>query len=76
VGCHADAHEQAKWFGDDIAVKAHKYRHGLGLRGAAAAMRMLGAGKPPLHRFRLGLEYAGAPATFVSLDVCEVVGQT
>ena len=25
VGCHADAHEQAKWFGDDIAVKAMKY---------------------------------------------------
>ncbi len=58
VGCHADAHEQAKWFGDDIAVKAKKYQHGLGIRGAAAAMRMLGAGKPPLHRFRLGLEFA------------------
>jgi HD-GYP domain-containing protein (c-di-GMP phosphodiesterase class II) len=57
VGCHADAHEQAKWFGDDITVKAIKYRHGLGLRGAAAAMRMLGAGKPPLHRFRVGLAY-------------------
>src|ERR1022692_587554 len=25
VGCHSDAHEQAKWFGDDIAVKAAKY---------------------------------------------------
>jgi response regulator RpfG family c-di-GMP phosphodiesterase len=24
VGCHSDAHEQAKWFGDDIAVKAIK----------------------------------------------------
>ncbi|MBA3735591.1 MAG: hypothetical protein H0W90_10420 [Actinobacteria bacterium] len=22
VGCHSDAHEQAKWFGDDIAVKS------------------------------------------------------
>jgi hypothetical protein len=22
VGCHTDAHEQAKWFGDDIALKA------------------------------------------------------
>jgi hypothetical protein len=22
VGCHADAHEQAKWFGDDIALKS------------------------------------------------------
>jgi HD-GYP domain-containing protein (c-di-GMP phosphodiesterase class II) len=57
VGCHGDAHEQAKWFGDDIAVKAIKYRVGLGLRGAAAAMRMLGSGRKPLHRFRVGLEY-------------------
>ncbi len=22
VGCHTDAYEKAKWFGDDIAVKA------------------------------------------------------
>jgi hypothetical protein len=27
VGCHADAHEQAKWFGDDIALKATKFRY-------------------------------------------------
>src|SRR5512144_465961 len=25
VGCHTDAHEQAKWFGDDIALKSGKY---------------------------------------------------
>ena len=25
VGCHTDAHEQAYWFGDDIAMKATKY---------------------------------------------------
>ena len=59
VGCHSDAHEQAKWFGDDIALKAAKYDHPLrGPRSAAAAMRMLGAGNPPLHRFRVGLEFA------------------
>src|SRR6478609_2291405 len=29
VGCHSDAHEQAKWFGDDIAMKATKYDHPL-----------------------------------------------
>ena len=23
VGCHSDAHEQAKWFGDDIEMKSH-----------------------------------------------------
>src|SRR5436305_4763521 len=27
VGCHSDAHEQAKWFGDDIALKSQKYDH-------------------------------------------------
>jgi hypothetical protein len=37
VGCHTDAHEQAKWFGDDIALKADKYVYGLhGARSALA----------------------------------------
>src|SRR5436189_3681957 len=27
VGCHADAHEQAKWFGDDIALRSTKYEY-------------------------------------------------
>jgi hypothetical protein len=59
VGCHTDAHEQAKWFGDDIALKAGKYDHELrSVGGAAAGMRLLGAGNPPLHRFRIGLEFA------------------
>jgi HD-GYP domain-containing protein (c-di-GMP phosphodiesterase class II) len=55
VGCHSDAHEQAKWFGDDIAMKSGKYESS-GLRGAAAMLRMVGAGKPPLHRVRIGLD--------------------
>jgi len=59
VGCHADAHEQAKWFGDDIKLKSGKYSHELGsVRGALATMRLIGAGNPPLHRFRVGLEFA------------------
>src|SRR5262245_34067528 len=59
VGCHTDAHEQAKWFGDDIALKSDKYEYEFrSLRGAAAAVRRLGAGRPPLHRFRVGLEFA------------------
>jgi HD-GYP domain-containing protein (c-di-GMP phosphodiesterase class II) len=58
VGCHSDAHEQAKWFGDDIALKATKYDHDIGSPRAAAAMiRRIGAGNPPLHRFRVGLEF-------------------
>ena len=56
VGCHSDAHEQAKWFGDDIALKSAKYDHEI--RGACAArwppIRLVGAGNPPLHRFRVG----------------------
>jgi HD-GYP domain-containing protein (c-di-GMP phosphodiesterase class II) len=59
VGCHSDAHEQARWFGDDIAMKATKYDHELGgVGGALAMMRMLGRGNPPLHRFRVGVEFA------------------
>jgi HD-GYP domain-containing protein (c-di-GMP phosphodiesterase class II) len=59
VGCHTDAHEQAKWFGDDIACKAVKYDHDpRSLKMAATGMKQLGAGLGPLHRFRLGLEFA------------------
>src|SRR6202046_580209 len=59
VGCHADAHEQAKWFGDDITLKSGKYAHEFGsVRGVLATMRVGGAGNPPLHRFRVGLEFA------------------
>jgi HD-GYP domain-containing protein (c-di-GMP phosphodiesterase class II) len=59
VGCHSDAHEQAKWFGDDIRLKSGKYVHELGsLRGVLSTMRLIGAGNPPLHRVRVGLEFA------------------
>ena len=59
VGCHTDAHEQAKWFGDDIALKSVKYDHDpKSLRMATTGIRQLGAGSPPLHRFRLGLAFA------------------
>ena len=59
VGCHSDAHEQAKWFGDDIALKAAKYEYELGsVSGALAMMRRVGSGNPPLHRFRVAVEFA------------------
>jgi HD-GYP domain-containing protein (c-di-GMP phosphodiesterase class II) len=58
VGCHTDAHEQAKWFGDDIAMKSAKYEHEFGIGGAVAMLRKIGSGNPPLHRFRVGLEFA------------------
>jgi hypothetical protein len=59
VGCHTDAHEQAKWFGDDIALKADKYAYEQrSVQAVLATMRKLGAGNPPLHRVRTGLEFA------------------
>jgi HD-GYP domain-containing protein (c-di-GMP phosphodiesterase class II) len=59
VGCHADAHEQAKWFGDDIALKSGKYDYDFrSLRATAAMLSLVGSGNPPLHRFRVGLEFA------------------
>jgi HD-GYP domain-containing protein (c-di-GMP phosphodiesterase class II) len=57
VGCHSDAHEQAKWFSDDIDFKRGKYSLEGGFADAVAAMRLFGAGQPVLHRFRLGLEF-------------------
>jgi hypothetical protein len=45
VACHSDAHEQAKWFGDDIAFKGTKYEHEQrSLAAAAATMRLVGSG--------------------------------
>jgi len=58
VGCHSDAHEQAKWFGDDIVLKSGKYAHEFrSLSAATATLRLVGSGNPPLHRFRVGLEF-------------------
>src|SRR6476659_899750 len=43
VGCHTDAHEQAKWFGDDIAMKSGKYDYEFrSVRGAVAGVRQIG----------------------------------
>jgi HD-GYP domain-containing protein (c-di-GMP phosphodiesterase class II) len=53
VGCHTDAYEQAKWFGDDIALKAAKYDG-----GTLGMLRLLGSGRTPLDRLRTGLEFA------------------
>src|SRR3954463_8416186 len=59
VACHSDAHEQAKWFGDDIALKSGKYDHEFHSIGAAVAgLRRLGSGNAPSVRFRVALEFA------------------
>ena len=59
VGCHTDAHEQAKWFGDDLSLKSTKYTLPLhGVKPAVEGMRRLGAGHPLVQRFRIGIEFA------------------
>lgn len=59
VGCHTDAHEQARWFGDDIALKATKYDYEPFSAGDMAAMlRMLGSGGTRAHRARVLFDFA------------------
>ena len=58
IGCHTDAHEQAKWFGDDIAIKAMKYEHELrSVANMVSSLRYLGYGNAPLYRLRVGVEF-------------------
>ncbi|WP_269445193.1 HD domain-containing phosphohydrolase [Jatrophihabitans cynanchi] len=60
VGCHVDAYEQAKWFGDDLALKADFRR--VDFAGARAqklfVLRHLGAGESALRRAGVGLGFA------------------
>jgi HD-GYP domain-containing protein (c-di-GMP phosphodiesterase class II)/DNA-binding CsgD family transcriptional regulator len=59
VGCHTDAHEQAKWFGDDIALKLTKYQYEpRSFREAVAMIRRFGAGRTPVDRVRTGVDFA------------------
>ena len=59
VGCHTDAHEQARWFGDDIALKASKYEYEpFSARDVAAMLRLLGSGSTPAHRVRVAFDFA------------------
>jgi HD-GYP domain-containing protein (c-di-GMP phosphodiesterase class II) len=59
VGCHTDAHEQAYWFGDDIAMKSTKYDHEpFSVGDVATMLRLLGSGATPLHRMRVAFDFA------------------
>ena len=57
VGCHVDAYEQAKWFGDDLAFKSDfpLVDH----PGTGFVLKHLGAGRPFLDRARLGVTFLG-----------------
>ena len=57
VGCHSDAHEQAKWFGDDISIKAIKYDHEpRSLAMSFAGSRRGRASRPATARGPAGLD--------------------
>jgi HD-GYP domain-containing protein (c-di-GMP phosphodiesterase class II) len=58
VGCHTDAYEQAKWFGDDIAIKADAFH--VADPGPRFLLNHLGVGKPLFERARLGVAFIGA----------------
>jgi HD-GYP domain-containing protein (c-di-GMP phosphodiesterase class II)/DNA-binding CsgD family transcriptional regulator len=58
VGCHIDAYEQAKWFGDDLALKGDfRLRDMTGMAPLAFMASHLGAGKPLLERARMGAKF-------------------
>ena len=57
VGCHVDAYEQAKWFGDDLAFKSDFPK--VDGPGVGFVLRHLGAGRPALDRARLGVAFLG-----------------
>lgn len=60
VGCHIDAYEQAKWFGDDLALKGEFRRvDPVGLRPLGYLVTHVGAG-------RRGLDRAGVAMRFVA----------
>jgi putative nucleotidyltransferase with HDIG domain len=61
VGCHVDAYEQAKWFGDDTAFKGESRRVDMGRPVPATAfiLRHLGADRSPVERVRTQMAFIG-----------------
>ena len=60
VGCHIDAYEQAKWFGDDMALKNDARQVDMaGVAARAFVVSHVGAGRPLMERARLGVEFVG-----------------
>jgi HD-GYP domain-containing protein (c-di-GMP phosphodiesterase class II) len=63
VGCHTDAYEQAKWFGDDMTLKsdAH-YAYDMGKMGPAISFMLKHVGGPErtlAGRARVGVAFMG-----------------
>lgn len=77
LGCHADSHEQAAWFGDDIALRRDKHEDDLA--GAAVAgfiLRHVGAGEAPLRRAQLlvSLVASGGGVAAMETTHCVLAG--
>jgi hypothetical protein len=66
LGCHTDAYEQAKWFGDDLAVKADGFivADRTGVDAEPSWSR-----RPPLERASLGIAFVGAVRRGAVIDV-------
>jgi HD-GYP domain-containing protein (c-di-GMP phosphodiesterase class II) len=75
VCCHADAHEQAFWFGDDIALRADSYDVDMtGVPMLTFMLRHVGAGSPPLQRARkVGSFLTGGMKTAEGFDMTHCV---
>ena len=67
VGCHTDAYEQAKWFGNDIRLKADGFR--VAEPGPGFLLSHLGAGKSLVERARLGAAFVGAARRGTLIDL-------
>jgi HD-GYP domain-containing protein (c-di-GMP phosphodiesterase class II) len=61
VGCHVDSFEQAKWFGDDIALRNDVYSSDLiGINKARFVLRNIGGNAPAGQRIRTAIEFLGS----------------
>jgi HD-GYP domain-containing protein (c-di-GMP phosphodiesterase class II)/DNA-binding CsgD family transcriptional regulator len=67
VGCHTDAYEQAKWFGDDLSIKAEGFL--VADPGPRFLMGHLGSGKGVVARARLGVAFVGAARRNAVIDL-------
>jgi HD-GYP domain-containing protein (c-di-GMP phosphodiesterase class II) len=79
LGCHADSHEQAARFGDDIELRADRHLEELVGPGMASFMlRHIGRGEAPLRRVRLlGSVLASGRGALEAMETthCLVAGQ-
>lgn len=76
VCCHADAHEQAFWFGDEIELHAATYEIDMapGLPLMAFLLRRVGSGLPPRERARrIGSFMTGGTKSIEGFDMTHCV---